>query len=149
MDTFFSDCLYRIISWFIGDELDLYLAGFDDATSTFYNSYQVSYPELGIISIVVAILFVIAYYLYDSPSLNQTRHWSLWGIICGVLNLIIGCSLCYNAVLTGDAARYGFNVEFSNCLMFGVGNLVIAFIFYFVFSLIGKRFSVNCRRTPF
>ena len=149
MDTLFSDYLYRIVSWLYCPDLDDYLSGFNPSDSTFYNWHEVHYPMLGIISIIVAALFVVAYYWYDSPAKNRWYHWAIWGVIGGVVNLAIGCGLCYNAQNLGDIPQYVADVNFGNCLMLGVGNLIIAFIFYFLFSLIGKRFSTNCLRTPF
>ena len=149
MDIFFTDGLYRLVNWLYCSDLDNYLSGFNPADSTYYDFHNVGYPMLGWITIILSAVFVILYYWYDNAGKNQVTHWLIWGVIGGLVNLGISAYLCYNAMSLGDMLQYGFVVSSANCLMLGFANLLLTIVFYFLFSLVGKKFSTNCRRTPF
>ena len=149
MDNLFVDFLYRLVNWLYCYELDEYLSGIDPDSSTYFNFHNVGYPMLGWITIIISFVFVTLYYWYDNAGKNQFKHWLIWGVIGGFVNLCISTWLCYKAVLTGDMLQFGMVVDFPNCLMLGFANLLLTLVFYFLFSLIGKMCSTNCRRTPF
>ena len=77
-------------------------------------------------------------------------------MLSGIVNLIVGFILCNDADLSGDIAQFmtpeggePVYVGAGNCFTFGLGNLIMAFLSFFIISLAIKWWSVNCKRTPF
>lgn len=158
MEEFFCDFFYYPLAGLCGKDLDDYMAGWDSAANTFYNFGQTSYPFMGLLTIGIALVVCAIYYyspLTNRPTFNRWYHWLLTGLAGGTVMLIVGTVSCNNAIVSGDVARALGITEpdmlpsLGNCLGFGLEELILTFVCYFVFSLIIKWKSVNCKYTPF
>ena len=147
MDEFICD-VYGLLSFYT--DLDDYLAGCNQSTRTFYDFHDVGYPTLALITLIVVAVFTAIYYGVDRVRFNKGWQWCVWGIIIGLVNALIGGSLVAGANASGDIAQYvGREVDFGQILGFSFVDALIAFVLYFVFSIIAKNFRVNTRNTPF
>ena len=157
MGNFFGNIYYLFVGMF-GQHLSDYLWGFDCQTQGY--DAAVVYLPIGIVMAVVAVSFSLVYYFaINHPRLNKWRHWLIGGFAVLGINLLIGgiwvdyhlqngmipdC-LVQTAQPDGTVIT---NITSFDCWMFGLANGIIAFILYALLSIIVKRWSHNCRHTP-
>lgn len=115
--------------------------------------------------IVSLLMVVIYYFVINRPSWNRLRNWFIMLIINSVI--AFGVAWAWSSKSMKSCWGYHFgesltesgkceplpDINLGDCLQFGLNNLVIAAIFFFVFSVVFKRFKVgtfisNCRNTP-
>ncbi len=103
------------------------------------------YATIGLVSVFVTLAAVILYYLVIDPVRRSTAgFWSLLMVVNGILLLI------FNLIYLFRTFKYeGLDFSPINYLDFLLIGLLWNLIFFFLFSLLFKRFSTNCRRTPF
>ena len=154
MDVFFST-IYYWFSGLYGQNLDYYLAGYNSETGLY--DYAALYVPIVLTMIVLtASICGSYYYILNHPHLNRWWHWLIAGGITAVLNLFIGgawVSSHYNDGLIPDDLLYdpttGKEVlSIFDCWMFGLANGILAFVCFAILSTIIKRWSRNCRHTP-
>ncbi len=159
MSMFFCNYLYKWFNFLYSKDMDDYLAGYSAATNTYYNFHQVGYPMLGGISIALAVVTALVYYYaINRASMNRWYHWCIAGLVAGVVNFLVAFILTndafqagdiYAALCDGSDGQCGIAVGMDACAMVGLSNFIIAFLIYFVASMLVKWWSTNCRRTPF
>ncbi len=152
MGTFFG----TIYCWFedlFGLELANYMWG-QAATEVVKNQYiGIGLWMLGI-SLAMTLVF---YYLVNNPKLN---HWWGWGIFLtlnAVINFIMGWQwvlkdLYEDKMVSLDPSTgtvIPLNIGESDCLCFGVANMILSILAFCIFSLILKWGSRNCSNAPF
>lgn len=147
----FSDYIYAWTSPAYSSNLDNYLMGWNP-TDQVESAPLVSYTECGLVMLCLAIVAAVAFYkIIDRPTFNKWYHWALTGLGAAVVSLFYATGRCVGAVpadiqnVVGEDAYAGFG----DFLGFGFVNLLWTIVFYFIFSLIMKNFSVNSRTTPF
>lgn len=101
------------------------------------------YPYVGIFTLLFALVFAIVFYIVlgrSKPIWDKTVHWMITLIIL----LIIAFSFAYNHAqkVTDESSDPFF-------FTFAMVNTLYAFIYYVLFSLVFKRFSIFAKRTPF
>ncbi len=157
MGNFFGNIYYLFVGLF-GQHLSDYLWGYDCTTQSFTAS--VVYASIGfMMTALTAVLCVVYYFALNHPRLNKWWHWIIAaGIVFG-LNLLIGGIWVVNNLQSGlipDCLLYTQqpdgsqtqNIFESDCWMFGLVNGIVSFIWFFLLSIIIKRWSRNCRHTP-
>ena len=144
----FFDFFYRWKS-FYGDALYEHLKGWD-ATCMCYNPDFNQFPALFLWTVGVAAgVFVLYYYIINSPRLTKWWHWLISMAIVAGIAYGLGFRTVDVDVINGsispDLQPY---IGHNSALMFGIYNMVLAMLFYFVFTLLFRRWSRNCKHSP-
>jgi len=129
-------------SWY---ELLAYFEGFSD---DMYN--QSLYITIGLCMMLIpVVVLAIYYYAVNSVTFSKWWHWLLLVVILCAINFGIAYCASYNELSylyeqQNKALPYG--IEF---VSFSLVNVLWTFVVSFVWSMIIKWGSKNCRRTPF
>lgn len=102
------------------------------------------FPFVGLFTIIIALGFCIIFYLglgRWKPLFHQLKHWIITLLI--VLAVTGLLALQQSKAATQAEAIDAYMVRFS---MF---NALFAIVFFCIFSLLLKRFSIFAKRTPF
>jgi len=124
------------------------LAYFDGFSDDMYN--QNLYITIGLCMVLIpAVALTVYYYALNSVSFARWWHWLLLVVVLCVINFIISYSASYSELSylyeqQNKALPYG--AEFFS---FSLINALWTFVVSFVWSMIIKWGSKNCRRTPF
>ena len=157
MGNFFANIYYLLVDMF-GQHLSDYLWGYDCQTQGF--NANVVYLPIGLTMMLLTIALCIVYYFaINHPRLNKWWHWLVASGITVIINFLIGGIWVNNHLQTGlipDCLRCetladGTTIEHVtnyHCWMFGLANGIISFVVFFILSAIVKRWSRNCRHTP-
>lgn len=164
MGTFFTLLLGNMYGWFdffYSENLSLYLWGYDPVTGDFPNPLRynsIGWHTLGI-SVCIVLLY---YYVIDHPRFCKWWSWLIVAVANSVVALLLGyyCILSdYNAGLIPDGLLYqrdasGAVVQQliaipSECWGFGLSNMIMAFLFFLVFSFLFHWRSRVARFSPF
>lgn len=157
MGNLFGNIYYWFVNLF-GEYLHSFLWGYDCQT----NSWEATnhYLMIGwVMLLTTLLLFAIYYYWLNHPRFNKWWHWLIVGLGAFVINLLFarGCAnyyladglipdcLLYTTQPNGEVIQ---NIYSYHCWMFGVANGIISFVLFGIVSIIGKRWSINCRHTP-
>ncbi len=159
--------LGTIYYWFesiFGKNFGEYLWGYNCATQDF--SGQNIFNSIGIITIGISLLFVLAYYYlplwgFNHPRTNRWWNWLIILFIASIVNFIVAYSWTINDFLNGnigDCLMYSRNevgeiiqqlIFEKDCWLFGLTNSIISIIFFIPFTVITKWGSRNCKYSPF
>ncbi|MCB9350925.1 MAG: hypothetical protein H6573_25980 [Lewinellaceae bacterium] len=97
----------------------------------------------GLMMVTCLMVFIIYYYIINSPDFNKKGHWlivtALTGIFVAIVSLII-----LNKKFTFEELGY----LFGDYIQFTLTVLFFTMATFFVFSLLGKHWSTNCKDTP-
>lgn len=136
MNDFFANW-YELIAYFDGFSNFMYDNGF--------------YVSVGFCMVLIpVVLLTLYYYVVNSRRFNRWWHWLLLVLIICAINFIIGFVIPYNGAANfyGDTDYVDFPVV-SCCLGFSFVNILWCFVVSFVWSMIIKWGSSQCRRCPF
>jgi hypothetical protein len=109
------------------------------------------YMHVGIVLVISSLVgMLIYYYVINSTRWDQWYHWLVSVVIVGIINAVYA----YWAILSkleivyaeAGADKVPFTTEFFN---FSVVDFLWSLVLCFVFSLLLKWKSTNCRKTPF
>jgi hypothetical protein len=112
---------------------------------------------LSLSSLLIPLLGVAAfYYVINSVRFYKKRHWGLTMLISALIVFIVNLSTCISMAgkqipkdPDNEAAGFLFDEGDSVFFMFGLQMFVGACLLFFIFSIILKWWSTNCRKTPF
>ena len=136
----FFDFFYRWKS-FYGAQLFEHMRGYDDALMD-YNPDFNQFPSLFLWTIgIVVIVFVLYYYIINSPRLAKWWYWLISMAIVAGLTYWVGFRTVNIDVINGNIAP-------SLQPYIGLYNMMLAVLFYFVFTLLFRRWSRNCKHSP-
>jgi len=117
------------------------------------------YIGIGLSMLCVSLLIVVLYYYVLNPSgkLSKWWGWLIFLAINGIINFVIGWQrtlydLNAGKMITIDPAtnqEKPLEIYQIDCLNFGVSNMILACLWFFLFSLVLKWKSRNCSHTPF
>jgi H+/Cl- antiporter ClcA len=121
--------IYEILISIFGDNLDSYLAG---GCTNFEGG---SYGRIGLAITIITIISVLFYYFFFVNSRrNKFKHWFLTmlasGIICGLVAFYLPLADLNKGYV---CAQYLFSTE--DAIFFGLINILISMLFFFVLSL--------------
>jgi len=125
-----------------------WLAYFDNFSNDMYN--QNLYITIGLCMVLIPVsVLAIYYYVVNSVKFAKWWHWLLLVVVLCAVNFGIAYSASYNELSylyeqQNKALPYG--IEF---VSFSLVNALWTFVVSFVWSMIIKWGSKNCRRTPF
>lgn len=144
----FFDFFYKWKS-FYGPELYEHMKGWDDSCMC-YNPDFNQFPSLFLWTIgIVVIVFVLYYYIINSPRLAKWWHWLISLVIVAGLTCWVGFITVIvdviNQTITPSLQPYIGN---NSAMMFGIYNMMLAVLFYFVLTLLFRRWSRNCKHSP-
>jgi hypothetical protein len=164
MGEFFELLLGNMYCWFKSfypENLSLYLWGYNPASGVY--DLELRYNSIGLYTLVIsfAIMFVY-YYVIAHPRFCKWWSWLIMALLNSVIALFVGyyCVLSdYNAGKIPDELMYVRNENGevvqtlisipSDCWSFGISNMIIAFIFFLVFSFLFHWWSRVAKYSPF
>jgi len=110
-----------------------------------YDLYDFVYQPVGFIMLIVTLLSVLSYYIFfDRPRFHRWWHWLI--VVAITAGVMFGISLAY-IISTFNAE--GLNYRFVDYLNFLIAVSLVTSLFFTLFSLVIKRFSVSRAKTPF
>jgi hypothetical protein len=113
------------------------------------------------------------FYFIPHVSFSRWYHWLLTMVIVSVLSGVIGWGIAYGQMAKmPEYALYGVDqcvaddadgscnslvaiegadpiIHNSNFVMFGLANVIISFVLFFILTFVVRWFSTQCRLTPF
>jgi hypothetical protein len=159
MEDFFGT-IYSLFDALFGQNLAEYLWGYNCETQSYSNANL--FNHVGLVTLGISLgTVVIYYYVINHPRFNRWWSWSIMLGLTTVIGFVVGfCKTLtdYQNGYIGDCLMYTRDEEGnivstliseSDCWGFGGSNLFVAAIFFFIFSLIAKLFSRNCKYSPF
>lgn len=127
-----------------GRDLSDFLWGFNGVDFSGPNLYN----RIGFIALIVSIVSMVIYhFIWDSANTHKLRYWFIMMISNCVINLFIGVGLLLPKFNQGYISS-GLNVVSLDCWMFSLSNGIMSILFFFILSVIFKRFANNTRNTP-
>lgn len=164
MGEFFELLLGNMYCWFksfYSDYLSQYLWGYNPVSGAYDLALRYNTIGLWALGISFAIMFVY-YYVIDHPRFCKWWSWLIMALLNSVIALFVGyyCVLSdYNAGKIPDELMYlrdenGEVVQAlisipSECWSFGISNMIMAFIFFLVFSFLFHWWSRVAKYSPF
>ncbi|MCB9018133.1 MAG: hypothetical protein H6544_05985 [Prevotellaceae bacterium] len=159
MENFFGS----IYCWFeslFGANIAEYLWGYNCGTQDYTNPNV--FNKIGLLVLLISlVLSFVYYYVLNSAKWNRWWHWLIVMFVCGIVNFYVGVQSVLADFLDGnigDCLMYTRDenseiisqlINESDCWMFGVANMIVSMIFFFVLSFVIKWKSTNCKHTPF
>lgn len=122
------------------------LINVDHFSNEMYNNLW--YIPIGLCMILIPIvLLTLYYYVINSTRFSKGWHWLVLVIITCAINFIISYSISFH----GLSSIFGDHVDGLHvyCLSLSLINMIWSFLVSFIWSMIIKWKSSNCRRTPF
>jgi len=127
------------------------------------------FNTIGLIMIGVSLLLVtLFYYGINHPRFNRWWSWLIVLFSGAIINLFIGFGYVYSKLNNGeipacfthsqvetteDGFIYGVSgterLTNASCWQFGLVNAIIGIGFFFIFSMLFKWWSRNCKNSPF
>lgn len=153
MGEFFGTMYCWLFEDFFGLELADYLWGISSPKSQINSFIGIGWTMLGI-----SLAFVlIYYYVVNHPRLNNWWGWGIFLVANAITNFMVGWQWVLKdyyqgKMITIDPAtnlEIELNIGESNILCFGVSNMFLSILAFFIFTLIFKWWSNNCSNTPF
>lgn len=161
------ELLGNIYCWFesiFGQYLAEYLWGYNCQTGI-YDSKNL-FNSIGIITIGISFLLVLAYYylpifLFNHPRTNRWWNWLIILLIAGFINFFIAYGWTINDFLNGtigDCLMYIRDsqgniitqlIYKTDCWLFGLSNFFVTILFFIIWTLMLKWWSRNCKYSPF
>ncbi|MGL4519810.1 MAG: hypothetical protein ACRCUJ_09085 [Phocaeicola sp.] len=141
--------IYGWLDSLFGVDLADYLLGFNCESQAYDN--QNLFTVIGLITVGISLLMMVAYYyLINSASFNKVWSWAIMLFTVFTISLFVGWGWTYTDCLDGAIQSCLMeNINDNHFLGFGIANGIIASFFFFIFSLVGKWWSVNCSHSPF
>ena len=142
-------------TWLFSDGMKNYMWGGAPEGDTMYmNKYVLFWA----VAIIAAFLLSFLYYkVIDKASWAHLGRWELFGI--GGSLLVMACTTIILSHQWGttdtllNKMSFGSEgeriIDFFDLLGAGFAQFLITFLFFFLFSILMKRFSKNCSKIPY
>ena len=152
MGEFFGS-IYCWFEDFFGLELADYLWGNSSPLSDFNSFIGIGFSLFGV-SLLMVFIF---YYAVNHPRLNNWWGWGIFLVINAIINFIVGWQWVLKDYYDGKMVTLDpssnlqtpLNIGEAEILYFGVSNMLLSFMVFFIFSFIFKWRSRNCSNAPF
>jgi hypothetical protein len=153
----FFETIYRWFASLFGGDLADYLSGYVCPSEESEGGYLASnqYIMYGWIAAGIALgVVLLYYYVINHPRFNKWWSWLLMLLLVGFANLFTSALMTSGDLAAGDIGDClieGGNggVFISNCWMFGLADFFVSAIFFIIFSIALKWWSINSKRSPF
>lgn len=161
--------IYCLLEGLFGENMADYLWGYNCQTEAYDG--QNLFNIIGLFSIIITIVFVLAYYylplyLFNHPRSNRRWNWLIILFVSGIVNFFYASTTLVNHFMDGrieDCLMYSKDeppiqlIYTSDCWMFGLVNffwmsllfVIVSVIVIFIGSRVSYISSNNCRHTPF
>ncbi|MCS7027424.1 MAG: hypothetical protein NZ519_01550 [Bacteroidia bacterium] len=107
------------------------------------------YNTIGLVSILSPLFFSLMYYLViDRPKLSKIITWFLFGLVSGLIPFIWAYVKVSNDVANKMYCKE-LQITSGDTWGWALTVLLWTLVFYFIYSLVIKNFSTNCKRIPF
>lgn len=152
MGQFFGS-IYCLFEDLFGLDLANYLWGISSP-----ESQTNAFIGIGLTMFAISLFFVVLYYyMLNIPSLCVWWAWAIFGAVNVIVNFFVGWQWVLNdyydgKMVTIDPAtnlKTPLNIGESEILCFGVSNMLLSLLAFFLFSLALKWWSRNCSHSPF
>ncbi len=149
--------LYLLFNSFYDQNLELYLQGYDGSAFVL----PLLYDTIGLTTVGASLFFVVFYYYgLNHPRFDRWWGWTIIGAVNAIACFFIGHlwtlshynngsipqSLVYYTNPSGNQIQV---INEASCLGFGISNMIISIIIFFVLSFMLKWWSSNCKHSPF
>ncbi len=153
MGEIFGSLYCAVFEDFFGLDLANYLWGESSPLSQTNQFIGIGFWMFGISLFIV----LIYYYAVNHPRLNHWWGWSIFFLANAVINFVVGWEWVLKDYYAGKMVTKDpvtqllvpLNISQSNMLCFGVSNMLLSLLAFFIISLIIKWWSTNCSRAPF
>jgi hypothetical protein len=155
----FLEIIYRLFERWFGQHLAEYLSGWNCELGVYSNPNL--FYQVGLQCIVITIIVSFIYYYV----LNLVRYERIWWftflLLVMTINFVIGFWMTYSAMNTdiiGDCLMYIRDddgeivnrlIYSSNCVKFGIANMIISGVLFLIVSIVMKTWSRTCKYYPF
>lgn len=115
-----------------------------------YNPDYNQFPSICVSTFAICIgVFVLFYYLLNSPRFNRWWSWLIMLIIVGASAFGWGYQVVNTDIVSQSIAPSLITkIGSLNATMFGLYNMVLAAIIFFVLTLALRHWSKNCKHSP-
>ena len=104
--------------------------------------------SMATISIVVAVIF---YYIINHPRLNNWWGWGIFLVINSIINFFVGWQWVLKDYYAGNMIIINpstnieepLPIQETDILCFGVSDMIISIVFFFIFSITSGHFKLN------
>ena len=152
MGEFFGS-IYCVFEELFGLELAEYLWGNSSPLSQNNQFIAIGFWMLGI-SLAIAIIY---YYVVNHPRLCHWWGWGIFSIFTLLINFIIGWQWVLKDLYEGKMIgidpvtnqNVPLNIFESDCIYFGVSNMLLSLVAFFIISCLFKWWSSYCASAPF
>jgi hypothetical protein len=153
MGTFIGD----IYCWFeglFGSSMKDFLWGYDCGSQSFIltNRYEI----FGLVAFISTLIIMLIYYYVISSPKSRWWNWLIVGLLVGLGNLLYAVFSCSSWLENGTIQECLLHDSNGNPLIFnadcwgvGITNGIIAFILFFIISMMGKWWSKGAKHVPF
>ena len=144
----FFEFFYKLKNVY-GAELYEHLKGWDDSLMDYNPDYN-QFPSICVSTFAICIgVFVLFYYLLNSPRFNRWWSWLIMLIIVGASAFgwgyqVVNTDIVSQSIAPSLIAKIGS----LNATMFGLYNMVLASIIFFVLTLALRHWSKNSKHSP-
>lgn len=155
-----------IYSWFeslFGQSLAEYLWGYNCATQIYDGNNL--FNAIGLITLLITLLLVIAYYylpfkFFNHPRSNRWWNWLIILFVAGLINAVIASSWILSDLFSGaigDCLMFTRDADgnivsqlifAADGFLFGVSNFIVSSLFFIIISFMIKWWSRNCKHSP-
>ena len=144
----FFEFFYKLKNVY-GAELYEHLKGWDDSLMDYNPDYN-QFPSICVSTFAICIgVFVLFYYLLNSPRFNRWWSWLIMLIIVGASAFGWGYQVVNTDIVSQSIAPSLITkIGSLNATMFGLYNMVLASIIFFVLTIAFRHWSKNCKHSP-
>ena len=163
MGAFLETLLGNMYGWFdffYCLNLSEHLWGWDMNTHGF--TKELCYNTIGLYTLLISTIVMVTYYYFiDHPRFCKWWSWAIMAVFNSIMCLLLGYYFTY---MDYDSGRISDDLMYvrdeqgqvvsqlineSDCWGFGISNMIIAFIFFLILSLIFKWWSTAAKYSPF
>lgn len=140
-----------------GIDLADYLWGYASSQETANQFISIGLATLVIAAIITAIYYYVFGTLLSKPSWGNKLTWVITLAVNSAIAFIVGWSWTLSDLYGGKmvtvdpttSATIDLPIDAGNCLGFGVVNVIVALLFFLIFTVIFKWKSRDYSRVPF
>ena len=143
----FFDKIYGWLTFIFGQDMNYLISGYNCETQLFDEPNY--FPQIGFWTVVIAVVVALAYYfLFNHPRFNRWWSWLIMLFVNACASMVYGYAFVKSLVNNVDYDISSLDVE-PYFLNFGIANAIFCTVCFFLMSLVVKRFSTNCKHSPF
>lgn len=155
--------IFGLLKGLFGDDMYDFMRGYQCETDAFTG--QNLCQSIGLyVAIAAFVLFGVFYYILRNPRLAKASWWFVTLCVVGGISMLLGyllvhipfasgqipdCLMYYDPAVNGEEGDVVQLIYDRNCWGVGIGSGGIGIVLFFLFSMLGKRWSKYARYIPF